>query len=192
MGDVEFVNKFMDLLRGKLNDFVGQVVMLETHNAILKERVDSFNAANKELEDKIQLMESNYDLVVSEKEKLEVQVSDQVTQLESLGKEVESYSNIANQAIERLNNVRAEVKAEFQSQLDSLQSQLNTAQHEHNSCQRRESELVKDYKELQNNYNILNKNHEELLDAHEALQKENELLKTAVETPKTQKKINTK
>lgn len=205
--DVAFVNKFMDAMRSKLNDFVGQVIMLETHNTIANERIDLLEAANKELEHSIELKDTAYALVVNVKEELQDQVDNQLADIENLQHDVDNYMKISNEAVERLNMVHSQIKNEYQSQIESLeqqlaeandnvrhariaaeneykaevtslQSQLNTAQHELSVSKKMEANLVKDYQEL--------------LASYEALQKENIELKTPIVASKPLRKINTK
>jgi len=205
--DVTFVNKFMDSMRNKLNDFVGQVVMLETNNAIANERIDLLEAATKELEHSIELKDSDYALVVKEKEDLQFQVDEQLANIQKLERDVDNYINISNDAIAKLNDVRDQVKNEYQSQIQSLENELVSAKdtinrvqiEAENECQARIASLQSQFNTIQHELSVakkieanLVKDYQELLSTYETLQKENELLKTPVETPKPQKKINTK
>ena len=153
MNDVEFVNRFMETLKSKMHDFLGQVLILETQAIFANKQIEALNAEKAALVSDYEELQSRFDTLQANTDEMNDISNDIIEKLKTesavLFKERAHFENAANQAVEELNRVRAEAdKARYAAQ-EAIQSQLNTANHELDTCKSRERSMAEDYIKLE-------------------------------------------
>lgn len=151
-GDVEFVNTFMAKMKDKLHDHLGQVVMLETHNELALKRLESMQEANQELQKMVDDKELEIGIISGRLSAMEMKAENLEADKSELSKQLETYKNLSQNAVDELNRIRADLTAKNNEEHSSYISQINTLQSELDGCKKMEQTLIKDFRDLQKKY----------------------------------------